>query len=48
MDFSNNENGNFAFLQDFQFLPSLDHCKIRTRANIQNPNGKSLDLHLVM
>ena len=29
-------------------FPILDYYKIRTRANFENPNGKSLDLHLIM
>ena len=47
--FLNQENGeNLAFSQTFQFYPSLDYHKIRTRTNFENPNAKSLDLHLVM
>ena len=35
------------FREFFHFCPNLDHYKIRTRANFQNFNGKSLDLHLI-
>ena len=55
MNFSNQENDeNLAFSQTFQFLPDfrffyiLDYSKIRTMTNFENPNGKSLDLYLIM
>ena len=32
----------------FNFYPILGYYKIRTRTNFENPNGKSLDLHLMM
>ena len=32
----------------FHFYPILDYYKIRTRTNFENPNCKSLDLHLIM
>ena len=36
------------FLEFFHFYPTLDYHKIRTRTNFENPNGKNLDLHLIM
>ena len=36
------------FHEFFHFYPMLDYNKIRTRTNFKNPNGKSLDLHLIM
>ena len=33
---------------NFNFYPILDYYKIRTRANFENPNEKSSDLHLLM
>ena len=49
MNFRDHENGeNLAFLRIFQFSLILDHYKIRTKTNFENPNGKSLDLHLIM
>ena len=32
----------------FYFYPILDYYKIRTRTNFENPNGKSLDVHLII
>ena len=47
MNFSNHENSeNLTFFA--QFLAILDHYKIKTRTNFENPNGKSLDPHLIM
>ena len=41
----NHENGEIlAFSRNF---PTLDYHKIRTRTNVENPKGKSLDLHLM-
>ena len=36
------------FCDFFHFYPTLDYHKIRTRTNFENPNGKNLDLHLIM
>ena len=36
------------FCEFSHFYPTLDYHKIRTRTNFENPNGKSLDLHLIM
>ena len=36
------------FREFFHFYPVLDYYKLRTRSNFENPNGKSLDLHLIM
>ena len=36
------------FCEFFHFYPTLDYHKIRTRTNFENPNGKNLDLHLIM
>ena len=36
------------FREFSHFYPILDYYKIRTGTNFTNPNGKSLDLHLVM
>ena len=36
------------FCEFFHFYLTLDYHKIRTRTNFENPNGKSLDLHLIM
>ena len=47
MNFGNHENGeNLAFSPIFPFLPN--YYKIRTWTNFANPNGKSLDLQLIM
>ena len=35
------------FCEFFHFYPTLDHHKIRTRTDFENPNSKSLDLHLI-
>ena len=34
------------FRELLKSYPDLDYYKIRTRTNFENPNGKSLDLHL--
>ena len=39
---------NWHFCEIFSLYPILDHHKIETRANFENPNGNSLDLHLIM
>ena len=36
------------FRDFFNFYLILDYYKIRTRTDFENPNGKSLDLHLIM
>ena len=38
--------GNFVIF--FNFYLILDYYKIRTRTNFENPDGKSLDLRLIM
>ena len=52
MNFSNQENDqNLAIsrITGFSiFYPILDYYEIRTRTNFENPNGESLDLHLIM
>ena len=49
MNFSNNKNGeNLAFSELFKLYPILDYSKIRIRTNFEDPNGKSLDLHIIM
>ena len=35
------------FRELFNFYPVFDNYEIRTMANFENPNGKSLDLHLI-
>ena len=36
------------FCEFFHFYPTLDYYKMRTRTDFENPNGKSVDLHLTM
>ena len=36
------------YCEFFHFYPTLDCHKIRTRTDFENPNGKSLDLHLIL
>ena len=49
MNFSNHENGKkLAYCEIFHFYPILDYYRIRTRENVENPDDKSLDLHLIM
>ena len=36
------------FCKFFNFYPILNNYKIRTGKNFENPNGKTLDLHLIM
>ena len=50
MNFSNHKNGGekWHILENFNFYTILDYCKIRTRTNFENRNGRSLDLHLLM
>ena len=36
------------FCKFFHFDLNLDYHKIKTRTNFENPNSKSLDLHLIM
>ena len=49
MNFSDHENGeNLAFSRIFHVYPILDYYKIRTRTNFENPDGKSLDLHIII
>ena len=38
----------WPFRDFFNFYLILDYYKIRTKTNFENPNGKSLDLHLIM
>ena len=39
---------NWHFCQIFSFYPILDYHEIKTWISFENPNGKSLDLHLIM
>ena len=39
---------NWYFREILSLYPILDDHKIKTRANFENPKGKSLDLHLMM
>ena len=49
MAFSNHENDeNLAFSRNFHFYPILDYYVIRTRTNFENPNGRSLDVRIIM
>ena len=39
---------NWHFCNLFNFYPILDYYKIKPKTNVENPDGKSLDLHLMM
>ena len=49
MNFSNQENDeNLVFLRTFQFLADFRLLLNQNQDKFRNPNGKCLDLHLIM